>query len=170
MAAAGFSLKKQKGRLAHLNVRTEKHGDDEVLAVDVKITADVGNKFLDELSPGLRAALFAKEGAQPGETPDMDEDHLTVLRFPQLAPLKWEAAVVGGKLTIHGAKKADDQDFECHVKSASLSCKEGGTVEISFQAAILPTPEENGDLSAMLGKDVRVSVVPVLQPELPPAE
>lgn len=169
-AVAGFNLKKLKGRVAHLNVREEKHGEDSVLAVDIKIKADVANKFLDELSPGLRSALFAREGEQRGETPDIEEDHLTVLRFPQLAPLKWDVSVVGGKFTLHGAKKADDLDFECHVKEAALSCKEGGTVEMTFSAAVLPTPDESGKLAAMLGKDVRVSVMPVAQPELPPTE
>lgn len=165
-----FSLKKQKGKVAHLNVREEKHGDDSVLAVDVKIKADVGNKFLDDISPGLRAALFAREGAQPGETADLDDDHLTVLRFPPLAPLKWDVAVVGGKFTLHGAKKADDLEFECHVKEATLSCKEGGTVELTFQAAVSPTPDESGQLAALLGKDVKVSVMPVEQPAQPPLE
>lgn len=165
-----FNLKKQKGKVAHLNVREEKHGEDPVLAVDVKIKADVANKFLDELSPGLRAALFAREGGQPGETTDMDEDHLTVLRFPQLAPLKWDVSVVGGKFTLHGSKKADDLEFECHVKEATLACKEGGTVELTFSAAILPTPDESGKLAAFLGKDVRVSVMPVEQPVQPPLE
>lgn len=162
-----FALKKQKGKIAHLNVREEKHGDDPVLAVDVKVKADVSNKFLDDLSPGLRSALFAAEGATQ---PDLDADHFTVLRFPQLAPLKWDVSVVGGKLTLHGAKKADDLEFECHVKEATLSCKEGGTVELTFQAAVLPTTDEAGLLAGFLGKDVKVSIVPVEQPELPPTE
>lgn len=165
-----FSLKKQKGRVAHLNVREEKHGEEPVLAVDVKIKADVSNKFLDELSPGFRAAIFTREGLKSGETVDLDDDHLTVIRYPQLAPLKWDASVVGGKFTVHGAKKSDDLEFECSVKEATLSCKEGGTVELTFQAAILPTPEDSGKLAALLGKDVKVSVLPVEQPELPPTE
>ena len=82
-----FKLKKQKCQVTHLNVRDEKHGDDMVLAEDIKIEADVPNKFLDELSPGLRAALFTKEG---DPQVDIDKDHLTMLRFPQIAPLKWK--------------------------------------------------------------------------------
>lgn len=97
-----FEISKTKGKVAHLNVREEKHGEDPVLACDVKIKADVSNKFLDELSPGLRAALFAKEGTQE---PLVDgEDHLTVLRFPQLAPQKWTVGMVGGEITLHGAR------------------------------------------------------------------
>lgn len=168
--AAGFSLKKQKGSVAHLNVRSEKHGEDDVLAVDVKISADVSNKFLDDLAPGLRGAIFAREGAEPGQTPDMDEDHLTQLRFPQIAPLKWKVGIVNGKFVVHGVKKADDLEFECDVKDATLSCKEGGTVELTFSAAVLPTPDQSGQLAGLLGKDVRVSVAAVEQPAQPPLE
>lgn len=162
-----FQLNKTKGKVAHLNVREEKHGDDPVLAVDIKIKADVPNKFLDDLSPGLRPALFAKEGAVQQ---DLEEDHLTVLRFPQLAPQKWAVGMVGGQITLHGAKKADDIAFECDVKEATLAAKEGGTVELTFSAAILPSPEESGQLAALLGKDVKFSVKPVEQPANPPTE
>lgn len=163
-----FSLTKTKGKVAHLNVREEKHGEDNVLACDIKIKADVSNKFLDDLSPGLRAALFAKEGTQ--EALVDGEDHLTVLRFPQLAPIKWAVAMVDGEIIMHGGKKADDLSFECDVKEATLAPKEGGTVELTFQAAVLPTPEESGAIAALLGRDVKVSVKPVEQPHQPPLE
>lgn len=162
-----FALKKQKGKLAHLNVREEKHGDDPVLANDIKIKLDVGNKFLDELSPGLRQALFTAEGAAQ---PDLEADHLTVLRFPQLAPQKWNVGMVDGEITIHGPSKGEDLAFECDVKEATLACKEGGTIELTFQAAVLPTPEESGRLAALLGKEVKVSIKPVEQPSQPPLE
>ena len=163
-----FSLKKQKGKVAHLNVREEKHGEDPVLACDVKIQADISNKFLDELSPGLRSSIFTKEGT-PGALVD-GEDPLTMLRFPQLAPVKWKVGLVAARFVLHGAKKADDLEFECDVKEAQLAPKEGGTVELSFSAAVLPTPEDSGKLAALLGKDVRVTVEPVQQPEQPPLE
>lgn len=163
-----FAMKKAKGKLAHLNVREEKHGDDPVLANDIKVKMDVANKFLDDLSPGLRAAIFTKEGAQ-GQLVD-GEDHLTTLRFPQLAPMKWNVGMVDGEITIHGATKAEDLAFECDIKEATLACKEGGTIELTFQAAVLPTPEESGRLAALLGKEVKVSVRPVEQPSQPPLE
>lgn len=159
-----FSLKKHKGKVTHLNVREEKHGDDPVLACDIKIKADIANKFLDELSPGLRTALFG-----PGAQTEVD-DHLTLLRFPQLAPVKWNVAMVAGEFVLHGAKKENDLSFECDVKECTLACKEGGTVEVTFQAAVQPTPEESGQLAAFLGKDVKVSVRPVEQPAQPPLE
>ena len=162
-----FQLKKQKGKIAHLNVREEKHGEEPVLALDIKIKADVPNKFLDELSPGLRQALYTAEGAAQA---DLEPDHLTTLRFPQLAPMKWNVGMVDGEIVIHGSTKAEDLGFKCQVKEAVLASKEGGTVEITFQAAVLPTPEASGLLAALLGRDVEFSVKPVEQPNQPPVE
>lgn len=165
-----FALKKLKAEVTHLNVREEMHGEDPVLACDVKIKGDISNAFLDQLSPGLRSALFAKEGAQAGETPDMDAEHLAVLRFPQIPTLKWTVGLVAGKFTLHGSKKSEDLEFECDVKECSLACKEGGTVELTFQAAVLPTSEESGRLAGLLGHDVKVSVEQVALPDSPPVE
>lgn len=43
-------------------------------------------------------------------------------------------------------------------------------MEITFQAAVLPSPEESGKLAAFLGKDVKFSVKPVQQSGQPPLE
>lgn len=160
-------LKKAAGKVDHLNLREEKHGEESVAAVDVRVKLDVPNSFLDELSPGLRESLYRAEGEQlPGvEVP------LSVLRYPQLSPLDWEVLVVGGEFVLHGAKKADDLLFEGDVKkSLRLACKEGGTVEVSLQVAVLPSPEELGKLSELLGRSVKVSIRPVEQPAQPPLE
>ncbi len=45
-------------KIAHINVRTETHGDEEVTAVDLKLTFDVPNFVLDKLSPTLRPSLY----------------------------------------------------------------------------------------------------------------
>ncbi len=161
-----FEFKKQQAKLSHLNVRTEKHGEDDVLAVDVKLQADVSNKFLDEISPGMRAALYSGDAAQT----DIEADHLSTLRFPQLHPLKLKVGIVDGKFVLHGKAKAEDRDFECDVKDAVLACKDGGTVELTFSVAVQPTPEQSGDLAALLGQDVRFSLRAVEQAAQPPLD
>lgn len=165
-----FGLKKVKAKVAHLNVRDEKHGDDPVLAVDVKISADVPNTFLDSLGHGMRAALYRGEGEKAGETFDIELDHMPVLRFPQLAPIKWRAGLVGCKFIVHGPKKADDVLFEADVKDLDLEPKEGGTVALTFKASVLPTSEELAKLGEWLGHETKVSIEHVEQPEQPPLE
>lgn len=165
-----FALKKCKAVVAHLNVRDEKHGEDPVLAVDVKIQADVANTFLDELATGMRAAFYVREGEKAGETFDIDAEHLPVLRFPSLAALKWKVGLVGCAFTIHGAKKAEDLDFQADVEGCTLALKEGGTVELTFQAAVHPEAQELARLGEFLAHEVKVSVVRVEMPAQVPLD
>lgn len=160
-----FSLKRQTAKVAHLNVREEKHGEESVVAVDVKVQADVGNEFLDALSPGLRQAVYAADGQQL----DGVELPFSVLRFPQLAPLDWDTPMAGCGFVVHGAKRVDDLEFEGTVsKPMRLTPKEGGTVEITFQVQVHPDAAELGALSSFLGRSTKVTVVagePMQAPE-----
>lgn len=150
-----FQLKKQDAVLAHINIRDEKHGDDSVLAMDLKITADLANSFLNQLAPGLMAALYQPEDAQ---APLLDDGHAPVLRFPSLDPLVFNLNAVGTKFVIHGQTKADNIEFEAKIKKITLECKQGGTVAIMFKAQILPEALESGKLPPLLGADIKVSV------------
>lgn len=150
-----ITLKKQKAKLAHINIREEKHGEDDVLAMDLKITADMVNTFLNQIAPGLMLALYKGEDEQQ---PLLDDGHAPVLRFPGLEPLVMDLPEPGAKFTIHGAKKSDDIEFEAKIKKIQLECKEGGTVSIMFKAQVLPDPEPAGKLPIMMGTEVKVSV------------
>ena len=72
-------------RLEHINTRMERHGDDdEVLTMDLKLTADLPNTSLDEMSPTLRRSLY-----DPDEDGDiLDPDNTPNLRNPQLGTLR----------------------------------------------------------------------------------
>lgn len=165
--AAAALLEKVKGKVLHLNVRDETHGEEPVMAVDVKCQFDLPNTFLDRLSPGLRAALYLPEGEQLEGV----EVPLTILRFPQLKPLDWDLPVVDGAFVLHGARKADDLLFEGSVKKAwVLAPKEGGTVEVTVQVAVLPEPEELAKLGTFLKREVKISLRPVAQAAQPPLE
>ena len=160
-----FTLTKHACVLAHLNVREEKHGEENVLAVDMKLTADVPNTFLDQLSPGLCAALYA-----PGAQSDIDPAYLSALRWPSLAPLEWMTQASHAAFVIHGSRKAENIEFEADINKLRLNCKEGGTVSITFRAQILPDPVQVGILTAFLGQPVTVSLTPAAQPAEPPVE
>lgn len=150
-------LKRQLVKVAHLNLREEKHGDEPVLAVDIKLTADMRNDFLDTLGEGLKAALYRPDENQ---LPGVDQP-MSILRFPLLNPLSWEAAMPSVFLTLHGAKKADDRVFEGKIsKAISLDPKEGGTVAVGFSVQVNPSPEQMEPLSALLGHNTKASVRP----------
>lgn len=154
-----FELSKHKCKIAHLNIREETHGEDKVLAEDIKVQADVPNDFLSYLAPTLKWSLYDKAQDAQGELIE-DAGHMPRLRYSQLPPLAWAGEMKKATFVIHGAKKADDLVFEADVDKLVLDCKDGGTVAIKFSAAVYPTAEESGRLAALLGQEHKVSVRP----------
>lgn len=152
-----FELSKHTSTIAHLNIRTEKHGEEEVLAADVKVTADVTNDFLSYLAPTLKWSLYSKPEGGQGEL-IQDESHMPHLRYPFLPEIRWTDKMARAVFIIHGKKKSDDLQFEAGIDKLALECKEGGTVSISFRASVLPLAEQTGQLAALLGSEVKVSV------------
>ena len=157
-----FILEKVSSKIAHVNLREERHGEDPVLACDVKVTADVPNTFLSQLSPTLKASLYQAEGEGADAQAPLLEDgtHLPVLRYPQLGSLKWDVKMMGAAVVLHGAKKADDVVLGCEVNELRMVPKEGGTVEITFRCQFIPEPEQVAAVGAMRGRQVKVSVRP----------
>jgi hypothetical protein len=151
-----FELSKHNCKIAHLNIRTEAHGEENVLAADVKVEADMTNDFLSYLAPGLKASLYEKP--ETGQLELICDDHyLPHIRYPELTELRWDRKMEKAVFIIHRIENGD-LCFDAMVDKLCLQCKEGGTVSISFRAAVLPTPEQSGQLAAILGTDARVSV------------
>ena len=151
-----FTLTKQAAKVAHINLREEMHGEEPLLAVDVKVQCDVPNDFLSYLAPTLKWSLYDKPDKQ-GELIE-DTAHLPRLRYPSMAVLRWDGKMEKASLTIHGAKKAQDLQVEADVDKLQLECKDGGTVSVTFRAQVIPTPEQSAALVGFLGKEVKVSV------------
>ena len=112
-----FTLKKQVAVLAHINIRDEKHGEDNVLAMDLKITADMPNTFLNQVAPGLLPALYK---AEDGQAPLLDDGHMPVLSFDGMDPVVFNTNIVDANFVIHGAKKADEE----HAQTMALKGNE----------------------------------------------
>lgn len=154
-----FDLRKQAAKLVHINVREEKHGDDPVPAVDLKITADLPNTFLAQLHPTLRWSLYDKAATEDA----LDKDHMPVLRYTKMEPIHWKGEAKGGFFTVHapGDNAAKDLRFAATVNMLQLDCHEGGTVIITFRVQSSDVGAfVIGSLAGMLGQDVVVSVEP----------
>jgi hypothetical protein len=96
-------------KIAHINVRTEMHGDEEVTAVDLKLTFDVPNLVLDKLSPTLRPSLY-----EAANDPDMlgpDAMHLPHLKNPELGTLRWAGEYEPVSLHLHTSPSVTQQSF-----------------------------------------------------------
>lgn len=153
-----FNLEKHNAKVAHINLREEKHGEEAVVAIDVKITADVPNDFLSYLAPTLKWSLYDKQPGQGELIPD--DKHLPHLRYPQLGEIKWADEMASATIVIHGAKEEYDMELTADVNNLKLEPKEGGTVSIVFRIQLLPTAGQSAALVGYLGKDVKMSVRP----------
>jgi hypothetical protein len=166
-----FTLQKVPATLAHVNLGEEMHGDEPVLRFDLKLTADVGNDFLSQLDPTLKAALYRAEGEGSSlQAPLLDDGtHLPVLRFPSMGVIPWEGKMPIARVLLHGARKKDEVTIDGDVDKIRLVPKEGGTVELTFRVQFQPLEEQLGAVPLLLQqKQIKVSVRPNDAPDSPP--
>lgn len=153
-----FHLEKQAAKIAHINLREEKHGEETVLAIDVKVTADVPNDFLSYLAPTLKWSLYEKQPGQGELIPD--DNHLPHLRYTQLGELRWEGEMAKAEVLVSSIDRPEDVQMQADINNLKFEPKEGGTVAISFRLQLLPSGSQSATLVGLLGKEVRVSVAP----------
>ena len=156
-----FCITEGKVELVHKNERVEKHGDEDVLACDLKFAWSTTNGDLAMFAPDLRSALYKRADSAQAEL-DPDPEHLTALRFPGMDPFRWSAGeLVGGSLTFHyGVKSMIKIDMSklCKYK---LQPMEGGTVVVEFQVQCRPNEQQSGKLSKFLAdRHCVISVTP----------
>ena len=151
----------QRAKLDNVNVRAEKHGDENVVAVDLKITVEVGNEILDSFDPGLRPALYRKPNKNDAAElfdKTKDEAPMRVLRFPKLAPLRWDAEFPSCALKInYGVSGANDLNFTAAVDKFVMDNKDGGTTALSFRAVVKPDGEMD-ELCALIQSEISITL------------
>ena len=150
----------------HVNLRGEKHGDETVPAVDLKLSLQIGNDVLSMFDGHLKSALYFKR-AEPASDEQGDLEgvkpvsDMPNLRFPLLGPLKWEAEHTGYTLVIDlglGGKSALQID-DCKVNNFTVSPLEGGTVEVAWRVQSSNLPEKVlGKLGGIIGHEVDVTL------------
>lgn len=130
-------------RLEHINTRMERHGDDdEVLTMDLKLTADLPNTSLDEMSPTLRRSLY-----DPDEDGDiLDPDNTPNLRNPQLGTLRWSIKV---ERVWFSFVDPDEQEALVAFSEAKFgrqvfTPKEGSTVTHTWRLQVHPQDKDVG--------------------------
>jgi hypothetical protein len=157
-----FDLDNQSVKLANVNPRAEKHGEDTKTAVDIKIEASCPSSVLIHFHPELRQHLFKKD-----ENPDLvdqvtDGEGLTALRYPKMGGIKWDwegssyTAIVdygmGGDSNITlGDVKVDHFTFEP---------QNGGSVLVTFRIIAHPDSDDIGKLCEFIQRDIDLTLTP----------
>ena len=76
-----LSLADQLVKVLNINARNEKHGTDDVLAVDLHLQARVSNNELALFSPTLKSSFYHKDDSKQGDLVT-DKTHLPNLKNP----------------------------------------------------------------------------------------
>jgi hypothetical protein len=153
----------------HVNLRPENHGDEQVSAIDLKLSTILSNTVLNLFRPGLRQWLYFKsstprpiaEDAQRALELDEPND-LPDLRFPELNIIKWHADQEGRILTLdYGlGGKSNVKLTDCRANEWRLECMQGGSVKVTFRVQrVQPDKRAVGELSGMLKHEVQAMLV-----------
>lgn len=154
----------QTVKLANVNLRAEKHGEETRAAVDLKIEATCPSSTLIHFHPELRQHLFKKD-----ENPDLidqvvEGDGLTLLRYPKLGALKWdwEGAGYAGVIVYGLGDQESNIDLgnELKVDHVVLQPMNGGSVGITFRVVAHPEPEDIGKLSELIQREIDIKLTP----------
>lgn len=161
-----FSITEQTATLAHINVRTERHGEEPAGAADLKISFTDGNGVLSEFHPVLRSFLYKQE-----ESPDQAEmpvgEALTVRRFGDLIEkLRLKHELVGAKVLIGFGLGGAGSDIELEtvdVDGFSAELMEGGSVILTFRIKATPSGEQMKRLYEVMGGEIDISITPAIE-------
>ena len=159
-----FSTKNHPSAISNLNCRIERHGEDRVLAADLRLTVSVSSDQIDSIEPRLCESLFRAPG--PGDQqPLIGPQSLTALKHPLLKPVQLSQEFTGYEATI--ANIGDGEGLflaDVKLKKFVIAPKEGGSAEISFTLSTEVDRDELADMAEFLvTEDVSLSLTPPKQ-------
>lgn len=153
-----------EARLASVQNRTEKHGDEDVPAVTLSTVITAANTLLDTIDPGLRHALYkAVDGQEqlPGVEPSTP-----VLRANCIDTVVLTTMHEGWRLLVDdGIDDTDPMVFDgVKVDKLRVDAKQGGSIELTMR---LGTSDIDADRLGKLGMHNGQSIwVKLLKPEV----
>lgn len=153
----------QRVHITHVGNRIEMHGDEHVIATDIKIEVKVSNDMLAEFHPTLKSFLFEHdENPQQNELDLSSGDRITKLRFPLLAPLHWGWEATGYQLFVaYGISRNSGVLLnDCTVDRFVFEPQEGGTVSIRCRVIAKPREDDIGKLVSLIGQENEIELTP----------
>ncbi|MFD1558310.1 hypothetical protein ACFSHT_22215 [Paraburkholderia silviterrae] len=156
-----FEYERQLTKLLHVNLRTEKHGDQEVPAIDLRFRYTASNNSLVMFSPTLKSSLFEKEDS-PQKQINPDPDHLTVVKNPKMGPVRWDETYECARVVIHiGASGKEDVVLnDCKVNKWLIEVKAGGTVIYEYRVQANANEKEIAKIAGLLNHEIFVTLDP----------
>jgi len=154
-----FTLDKKPCTLVHVNPRSEIHGEDRELAMDLKIAVIMSHRQLDEFHPRLRDALYTKDGGAQGNL--LKDDPAVHPTFSKLEAIKWSEKFEGYKANVSTLYGSMDMDIISAIVDKFLFVpKDGGSVALTFRIRAQADGETIGALCEHIQQDILLSLTP----------
>jgi hypothetical protein len=151
--------------LRNAQVRMEKHGEDDVPALDLALSLTGGNDLLNMLHPDLRRLVFKPLSETEGTLP-LPVDDLPSIRFAQLKmPLQFGFEHAGMTLDVYygtNDKKPAMVFGACTMSKPRVEqLIEGGSVELRFNVSTKDVNEKTiGKMLLLQGHTITVRLRP----------
>lgn len=166
-------------KLSNVQTRVEKHGDEEVMAIDLAVTWNTNNRSLTAIQKQLRNALFcnlAQESESPQAEMDLPVDEMPNVRVPGMDyPVKLDFQQVGARVEVaYGIDETTAIVLQlCKVHKFRITPIEGGSAEVKFAISSASEIDDHiiGTLSILQQRDISIQLnMPEVEPEKPLTE
>lgn len=161
-----LDLDRQTGQLVNMNLRAEKHGDENVTGVDLQISIRVSNDVLSEFHPSLKASFY--RAPDPGEmdmveTADAENATLALTRLAfgsKVGAIKWNEEFTNATTTVHYGTggKSDIVLDDTTIDKFVFELMDGGTVMITFRVKCTPDEKQIAKLAGLIGGEIEFSL------------
>lgn len=157
-----FDLDQATVKLASVNPRAEKHGEDTKPACDLKIEAVLPSSALIHFHPELRQHLYKKDDSPDLIDQVIDGDGMTALRYPKMGPLKWEWEGTGYSATVDYGMGGDSniELGDVKVDHFVFEPQNGGSVTVTFRILAHPDSDDMGKLCEFIQRDIELTLTP----------
>jgi len=161
-----FRLDTEDSKLTSVNARAEMHGEETMLACDLKFKVTMPNTALDMFDEGLRTTLFKRVDPKDADLADQgmadNDDYLPALRFPEMSKVNWGYEGAGYRMVISQGISGEEDVILINTKvdKFKFDCLQGGSVEIEFRVIGHPNETEMGRLCSLIQRDVDLTLEP----------
>ena len=159
-----YELESADAKLANLNTRVEKAGDEDIPACDLHISLARSSDDLVFFAPTLKAHLFLEH--------DLDLAGGMALRYPEIDyPLAFEGEMSGACLTIEtGVSGKGIVLADVRINKFRITPMAGGSVIIGMRVQCKPDEKQIGKLYMLQAQSIKISLVPAELPKMSEAK
>lgn len=153
-------------KLSNVQTRVEKHGDDDVMSIDLAVTWNTNNRALTSIQKQLRNALFCdlrqEAGGDQAEM-DLPVDEMPNVRVPGMDyPVKLDFQQVGARVEVaYGISDVSAIVLQlCKVHKVRVTPIEGGSAEVKFAISSSADIDDHviGTLSILQQRDISIKL------------